>query len=169
MRRTTNNNPAGLRPASLGRCKRPKFNDTMEGFIMSDNPTKTLTHEQLDRFRGDLVRYGHAFNPRVIYTPGVKFLAEKGEAFWLIDVIACYLTPKIIEKAALDDPRVRSLHFWRLEVADDNSAVVTARVDSGYDPFVSQEIPFTDFPLEYADVWAGFDSRFWTLYLPSEH
>lgn len=136
---------------------------------MTNGNTKTLTHEQLSQFTGDLVRYRHGLNRRVIYTPGVQFLAEKGGAYWLIDVIASYLTPKVIEKAAQKDRRIQDLHFWRLDVAPDRSAVVTARADSGCEPFVSQEIPYTDFPLEFVSVWAGYDSRNWTLYLPSEH
>jgi hypothetical protein len=36
-------------------------------------------------------------------------------------------------------------------------------------PFYTRLIPFTDFPLDYADIWAGFDGERWTLYLPSEH
>jgi len=136
---------------------------------MTTTPKKTLTHDQLRQFTGDLVRYRHALNPTVIYTPGVEFLAEQGGAYWLIDVIASYLTRKVIDNAARTDSRVRSLHFWRLDVAEDHSALVTARADTGCPPFVSQEIPFTDFPLEYVSIWAGFDGRHWTLYLPSEH
>ena len=115
---------------------------------MTDKPTKTLTHEQLSRFNGDVIRYRQLVNPTVIYTPGVKFLADRGGAYWLIDVIASYLTPAVIDEAARRDRRIRYLHFWRLDVADDNSALVTARADTGYRPFVTQQIPFTDFPLE---------------------
>jgi len=136
---------------------------------MIATPKKTLTHEDLSQFNGDIVRYRHGVNRRVIYTPGVKFLAEQGGAFWLIDVIASYLTPTVIQKAVQAEPGIRWLHFWRLDVAPDQSALVTARADTARTPFVSQEIPFTDFPLEFVSVWAGFDGRLWTLYLPSEH
>ncbi|XOV74846.1 MAG: DUF6876 family protein [Phycisphaerales bacterium] len=43
------------------------------------------------------------------------------------------------------------------------------RADSDEQPAIRQDIAFTDFPLEYVDVWAGFDGEHWTLYLPSEH
>ncbi|MGE0761462.1 MAG: DUF6876 family protein, partial [Pirellulaceae bacterium] len=132
-------------------------------------PKKTLAHEDLSQFSGDTVRYRHGINRRVIYTPGVRFLAEQGGSYWLIDVIASYLTPKFIENASRTDDRIRDLHLWRLDVAPDRSALVTARADTDCPPFVSQEIPFTDFPLQSVSVWAGCDGRLWTLYLPSEH
>ena len=75
----------------------------------------------------------------------------------------------LVYAAARSDERIRDLHFWQLDVAPDRSAVVTARADTGCPPFVTQEIPFTDFPLEFVSVWAGYDGARWTLYLPSEH
>jgi hypothetical protein len=132
-------------------------------------PRDTLTHEQLSQFTGDLVRYRHALNRRVIYTPGVQFLADRGGAYWLIDVIASYLTPAFVEEAARADERIAWMHFWRLDVGEDRTSLVTARADTGCEPFVSQQIPFTDFPLEFVCVWAAFDGEHWTLYLPSEH
>ena len=136
---------------------------------MTDTATKILTHEQLGQFHGDVVRYRHSINPTVVYTPGVKFLADQAGAYWLIDVIASYLTPTFIEKASSTDERICHLHFWRLDVAPDRSALVTARADTGCPPFVNQRVPFTDFPLDCVSVWAGFDGRLWTVYLPSEH
>ncbi|MEQ9461040.1 MAG: hypothetical protein RIG82_08820 [Phycisphaeraceae bacterium] len=34
---------------------------------------------------------------------------------------------------------------------------------------VCATIPLTNFPLDRIDLWAAFDGRYWTLYLPSEH
>jgi hypothetical protein len=136
---------------------------------MTKTPYKPLTHEQLDQFTGDIIRFRHGLNPHVIYTPGVRFLAEKAGAYWLLDVIASYLWPRHINEAARKDERIRHLHFWRLDVAPDESAVVTARADFGCPPFVTQEIPSTDFPLEFVSIWAGYYDARWTLYLPSEH
>lgn len=136
---------------------------------MITTPKKTLSYEQLNEFRGDLIRFRHGINSRVIYTPGVRFLAEEGGAYWLLDVIASYLTPDFLQPAAEDDPRILDLHFWRLDVAPDCSAVVRATADIGCPAFVTQRIPYTDFPLEGVSIWAGFDGRLWTLYLPSEH
>ncbi len=134
---------------------------------MTNEPT--LTHEELRQFTGDLERYRHGLNPRVIYTPGVRHVAERAGAYWLIDLIASHIASREMAAAVAKDERLGSLQFWRLDVAEDHSAVATCRADSGVEPAITQTIEFTDFPLESIDVWAGWDGAHWTLYLPSEH
>ncbi len=129
----------------------------------------TLSHADLRQFTGDLERYRHSLSRRVIYTPGVRFAAQHGQAYWLIDEIALYLGSRSAGQAVASDPRLGSLHFWTLTVNEDRSAQLMARADSGEKPFHTVEIPFTDFPLDQIDIWAGFDGEHWTLYLPSEH
>lgn len=124
---------------------------------------------ELSQFSGDLERWQSGINRSVIYTPGVKYLAEKGEAQWLIDAIASYLVPDVLEPAGKKDPRILGLHFWKLEVAEDKSAVLYAEADLNVKPFVTQAIPYTDFLFPEIAIWAGFDGRYWVLYLPSEH
>ena len=127
-----------------------------------------LTHADLYQFTGDLERYVHPLNRKVLYTPGVRHVALAGQAYWLIDAIASYFGSEVMDEAIKRDARLGSLQFWRLDVQG-SGAVLTASADSGVKPFVRQEIPYTDFPLDHIDIWAGFDGRFWTLYLPSEH
>jgi hypothetical protein len=131
--------------------------------------TTLLTHAELLQFTGDLERFRHPLARGVIYTPGVRFLAERAGAYWLIDEMAFAIAGGEMAKAGRCDPRVLDLHFWRLEVREDRSADLTARADSGVEPFLTRRIPWTDFPLDHIEVWAGFDGRYWTLYLPSEH
>lgn len=128
-----------------------------------------LTHDDLRQFTGDLTRYRHSLNRRIIYTPGVQYVAERGEAYWLIDAIASYFGSPVMQRATERDERLEWLQFWRLDVADDGSAELTARADSDTEPFIRQAIPFTDFPLQSVDIWAGYNGERWTLYLPSEH
>ena len=128
----------------------------------------TLTEADLRQFTGGLERYRTIF-PNIIYTPGVQYLAEKGEAYWLIDAVASHFGTAQMQRAMKEDARTRSLQFWRLTVKPDQSAILTAVADSGVKPFVKQEIPYTDFPLEEVSIWARFDGIRWTLYLPSEH
>ena len=128
-----------------------------------------ITHKQLQQFTGDLKRFRHSLDRQVVYTPGVQFLAERARAYWLIDAIASYFGSDQMQHAISNDERLADMQFWRLDVKDGDSAVLTARVDCDEEPFITQEIPFVDFPLSYVDVWAGFDGELWTLYLPSEH
>jgi len=132
---------------------------------MTGSSTNRLTHDELRQFTRDLVRY-RTINRLVVYTPGVKHLAERADAYWLIDAIASYLTG-VQKKYA--DQRLESLQFWRLGVHDDRTATLSARADPGVAPYVTQQIEYTDFPLDSIDVWAGSDGQRWTLYLPSEH
>ena len=136
---------------------------------MNETTQSRLSQDDLQRFTGDTKRFRHSLNQRVIYTPGIQHLAEHGEAYWLIDAIASYFGDRKMEHAMVQDDRLRTLQFWRLKVRDDCSAVLTMRADSGVNPAIAQEIPFTDFSLDAVDVWAGFDGKYWVLYLPSEH
>ena len=136
--------------------------------------TQSKRAEQLERelqlFTGDLVRIRHPLNRSVIYTPGVKHLAEKAEAYWLVDAIASWIgSPEFIE-AGESSPAILEWHAWELNVDQANcSATLHAEQDSYIEPFIVQSIGFTDLPLEKIQIWAGFDGEHWTLYLPSEH
>jgi Family of unknown function (DUF6876) len=141
----------------------------METQTMNKTTQPQFKQADLQQFTGDTKRYRHPLNRRVIYTPGVQYVAEHGEAYWLIDAIASYYGDRMMTHAIAEDERLRTLQFWHLEVRDDGSAVLTMRADSGVKPAITQEIPFTDFSLGTADIWAGFDGMCWTLYLPSEH
>lgn len=131
--------------------------------------TPKLSKAALRRFPGGLVRYQHQFNPSVIYTPGVQYVANEGQAYWLIDTIAAWIGSSEFEKARHLDTRISSLHFWSLEVKPDRSATLTAKADSPDEPFIVQELDYTDFPLDQIDIWVGSSGKHWTLYLPSEH
>jgi hypothetical protein len=122
----------------------------------------------LAQFMGDDIRYLHPLNRKVIYTPGVRYLAQSCEAYWLIDAIASYYGSTQMNHAIKQDSRLSYLQFWTLLVTG-QSAVLRARADQDVPPFIEQTIPFTDFPLESVDIWAGFNGSHWTLYLPSEH
>ncbi len=136
------------------------------------NPNKnevTFHVSDLAQFTGDLQRYRHSINRHIIYTPGVQYLAEKANAYWLLDAIASYYGTQRMKAAIAKDDRLSSLHFWTLDVAEDNSATLILQADSDVEPAIKQEIPFTDFPIQQIRIWAGFNGKNWTLYLPSEH
>lgn len=50
--------------------------------------TATLTTSQLRQFTGSENWYRHGINRSVLYTDGAQFLAERGGAYWLLDIIA---------------------------------------------------------------------------------
>lgn len=134
----------------------------------SPNPARLLA--ELQQFTGDSERYRHSLNRRVIFTPGVKYLADEAGAYWLIDAIASWIGSHLFNQGLVQDERLQYLHFWYLDVElDKHRGVLTARADEGEPAFITQKIGFTDFPLEQMILYAGFDGTHWTIYLPSEH
>ena len=134
----------------------------------------TQIEQGLAQFSGTTVYFEYPLNHHVVYTEGMQYLAEKANAYWLIDAIGSYYHPgnQQMLDAIRRDERLKTLQFWRLErlPGHPDEAMLTARADSDCEPFVEQHIEYTDFPLESIDVWAGLGGeQRWVLYLPSEH
>ncbi len=103
-----------------------------------------LTKEELNNFTGT-ENYYHNLIGNFKYTDGVKFLADKGKAYWLLDAIGSYQV----------SDKIRQIGFqvWKLET---NLKTQTARLsllNEDRKEIVFQEIPYTDFPLEEIEVW----------------
>jgi hypothetical protein len=84
----------------------------------------------------------------------------------LMDCIASH-QPELLEK----HDWAKQCQFWHLQVHEDKSATLTCRQDSGYDPAVTQEIPWTDFDLDEIQIWCMplGDGKHFCLLLPSEY
>lgn len=113
--------------------------------------TKTLTQKELDQFTGTEQYYPHGLT-QLVFTDGVKYMAEAGGAFWLIDVVASY-------------KRKEPFQIWELKVNPDKSCVVTMKEDTDKPILVKQKILHTDFPLDEIKLYA-IDG---VLLLPSEY
>lgn len=131
--------------------------------------TKEQLIEELQWFTCTEEWHRHSMNRRLIYTDGVKHLAEKAGAYWLIDVVASYVGSRQWKAAVQQDERFESMSFWVLNVRN-NSAIVAARVDSDCPALIKQEIEYTDFPLDEVSLYlCQADEDLWTLMLPSEY
>ena len=113
--------------------------------------TQILTHADLSQFIGT-EQYHQHWMQQIVFTDGVKYMADVGGAFWLIDVIASYR-------------RKEHFQIWELKVNPDKSCIVTMKEDTDEPVLVTQEIPFTDFPLESIKLYL-IDG---VLLLPSEY
>jgi hypothetical protein len=115
-------------------------------------------------------RYRHQFNPRMIYTEGMKAVAETAEAHWLVLDIAILAAPKFA-KAWMDGEA--GIGVVCLTVAEDDTARMTLSLSDDKEPELLQDIPFTDFPNGEWKFFLGTDQDadgyLTTLYLPSEH
>lgn len=102
----------------------------------------------------------------LVVTDGVRFVAEKAGAFWLLDAILSH------QRAALKDEMLRDFQFWRLKVNADKSALLTCERDTD-DVVISQHIEYTDFPLDEVRLYLALGSvdgenPEYVLMLPSE-
>jgi hypothetical protein len=115
-----------------------------------------LTHSDLRQFTGTDHWYRHGLMPKMSFTDGVKYVAETGGAYWLIDKVA---TNQL-------EPRIRAEEFqcWKLVVDDKQAAVLTADDGNG-NVLHTEKIEWTDFPLDQIELWVEGD----VILLPSEH
>jgi len=108
-----------------------------------------MTQNDLAQFTGTENYYNHYLGYR--YTDGVKYLAEVGKCYWLLDAVFSHM-------------RSEPFQIWTLEVKD-SKAVLIMIEDTGQPEKVKQEIEFTDFPLESIKFYL-IDK---VLLLPSEY
>jgi hypothetical protein len=114
-----------------------------------------LKHE-LAQFIGTEKYYYHAIG-HFNYTDGIRYLAEKAQCYWLLDLIGSYQL----------NVKIRKIPFqlWELKVNKDSSAVATMKEDSDQPVIIKQAIPYSDFPINYIKFYF-IDS---VLLLPSEY
>ena len=103
-------------------------------------------------------RYYRHWAGLLLYTDGVKFLADEAKAYWLIDSIV------FAQSRAQRDKALREFQMWELFVRTSGGASLVCSRDSEDEAF-RIEIPATDFPMEYFKLYV--EAR--VLLLPSEH
>ena len=113
-----------------------------------------MTDLNLDQFHGTEHYYKHSTG--LLYTDGILYLISKTNCHWFIDIIASY------------QYKFKDVHFqiWKLELnKNDAGAVVTMKEDTDKPIKASQEILYTDFPLDKIEVYC-IDN---VVLLKSEH
>jgi hypothetical protein len=110
---------------------------------------------ELARFRRSEESYVHP-SQALVYTAGVKFLAERCGLFWLIDVIAAW------QGRALRDPDLAIFQLWELRPIGTRRALVCLR-DSESVAF-ALPVGNRDSALDYVSLYVQFG----VLMLPSE-
>ena len=118
--------------------------------------TKTLTNADLAQFSGSEHWYRHGLVRNVLYTDGVKHVADAGEAYWLIDEIAF---AQRFETAVAAQP----FQVWTLTVKD-TVGVLTCEDGNGHRVSL-KHIAYTDFPLPEISFY--FTDN--TILLPGEY
>ena len=90
----------------------------------------------------------------MVFTDGIKALADNYEAYWLLDIVVSY------------QPELKGEEFqvWKLMKYDDGSALVECTNGNGK-KLKAQVVPYTDFKADEATVWVEGN----VILLPSEH
>ena len=123
---------------------------------MTSNRPK-LTEGDLAQFTGSDQLYYNPMFSRWKYTDGVKYMAEKAGAYWLIDAILSHQTNK---KA-----RAEEFQVWTLKLVPDTGRATLAMTDGNTDrAIILQRIEWTDFPLTEIKFYVENN----VLCLPSE-
>ncbi len=116
---------------------------------------QVLNESDLSQFTGSETWYRHPLMRKISFTEGVKYMADKAGAFWLVDLIVSHqLDPKVHEEP---------FQVWTLTV-DDGKGIVLCEDGNGNE-VTRQEIDHTDFPLQKIKLW--FTDN--VILLPSEY
>lgn len=164
---------AELDPATAAKYRKDRKED--------DKPSIDLSG-----FTGTENWYTH-WTGRILYTDGVKHLADNAGAHWLIDAIASYqgglldISMRTRTASKTLDEHCGGFQVWTLTKNISGGAILDCRQDSGEQAVVVQHIEFTDFPFDKL----GDEFQLWVegigdppkdgtiggrvLLLPSEH
>ena len=83
----------------------------------------------------------------LVYTDGLKYLAEQAGAYWLIDAIASH--QRGVARKARIDARLADFQIWKLKANKRSKGCsLCCYADSGEKPAITQRIEFTDFPFD---------------------
>jgi len=94
-------------------------------------------------YNGSDHNYRHSMNPRMIYTGGVREVAQKAEAYWFLDWVAFHAVPvysKAWEKGAA------GVGIITLVVKANRTGNATLSLEDGQPPAATLALDFTDFP-----------------------
>src|ERR1700682_99049 len=105
---------------------------------------------KLRQFTGSTEFYRH-FTNSLIYTEGVRFLAEEARLYWLIDLIASW------QPRALRDRALQEFQLWELRITETEAAAVCLR-DSDDEAF-RQKLAYADSALDYVRLYGGGGGR----------
>ena len=109
---------------------------------------------ELKQFTGTENYYKSALG-NLKYTDGVRYLLEKCSCYWIIDAINSY------------QHQLKEIPFqlWKIAVRVGKTGLVTCQEDTDSPVLISQELEYTDFPLDEINLYC-IDG---VVLLPSEY
>lgn len=101
-------------------------------------------------------RYQHALNRKMIYSEGMKAVAEIAAAYWLIDMIALQMAG-IYAKAWRAGTAGTGIVTVTVPAAGGPNATVELSLEDDSPPAVKEELSFTTFPEGVWNFYLGTD------------
>lgn len=120
----------------------------------------TKTMPDLSGFNGSECLYRHLV-PMLLYTEGIKHLAEEVGGYWFIDVVASYIVGR--RRVAREQ-----FQIWSLKLNGKGGCTITMRTDTNQKPMVRQRVEYTDFPEDF-ECYCCSDGKHFVLMLKSEY
>ncbi len=125
---------------------------------LNRNHRNTLREQDLANFYGTEVWYRHPAFKNYLYTEGVQYVAEHGEAYWLLDkIFACH--------ACIAKLSNENFCSWELKKNAEGQGARLVCTDGNYNELYSESILYTDFPLPSIKFYCVNN----VLLLPSEY
>ena len=116
-----------------------------------------LRRADLAQFTGSECFYRHWLAHRIVFTEGVKYVADMAAAYWLLD--------DIVFAQRLKRVLAEEFQLWRLRVDFADSTARLVCEDGDGNRVFAKRIEYTDFPLE--EIVFYFVNG--TVLLPSEY
>ena len=103
---------------------------------METQKQKEILNE-LKHFTGTENYYKSAMG-NLKYTDGVRYIFQECCSYWFLDVLESY------------QPQLKEIGFqlWKIAVRDGKTGLITCQEDTNSPVLVSQELEYTDFPLD---------------------
>jgi hypothetical protein len=106
---------------------------------------KSITKTDLVQFIGSQHWYRHGLVRKVLYTEGVQYVAERANAYWLINEIAFAQSVPVIA--------AEELQHWKLAVDLEGCSAWLTCDDGNDDVVFRKQIEYTDFPLDEIEFY----------------
>ena len=120
------------------------------------------TLADLGQFTGSEHLYAHPISKKLVYTDGIRYVAEQAGAYWLLDILALQVAGR-----AINDREPFGVVFLHVE---NGSASLEVWDDVPVNRFLFQQnIEFTDFPEGRWKFYITWDGERATLMLTTEY
>ena len=114
------------------------FGKKKGGLKVELNKEKPNLEKELNGFINANKYYTHSTG--LIYTDGVKYLADKAKAHWLINTIFNHKNDKCFNE--------NSFQVWKLTLNEQGETILTMQASKNGPVLISQKWLYTDFPFQ---------------------